>query len=285
MIYTLIRKDASDSVQSIISFDSISSMDESWTAQVSSYTVESGFNITDNVNIEPTTYSIDAIISGYSLFRKGSEITWDGEGFSSEEDLNLEHLYARDEIIETFKSGAVLTILESSASSNHTNLDTKLTELYSGTKKEIDNCVMTSLSISHPSGGTGAFFVSIKLQKIEVALIETHILKDDELSPAVRPMKENTDNEASSSKTESEEGDTTNSNNKTGEQVSAESVPPFKKSNRDSQGAGEIRATERKNVYKSQINAYKDMMEAQSQDGIPRDLIQTGTGWSWRYRM
>ena len=161
MIYTLIRKDASDSVQSIISFDSISSMDESWTAQVSSYTVESGFNITDNVNIEPTTYSIDAIISGYSLFRKGSEITWDGEGFSSEEDLNLEHLYARDEIIETFKSGAVLTILESSASSNHTNLDTKLTELYSGTKKEIDNCVMTSLSISHPSGGTGAFFVSI----------------------------------------------------------------------------------------------------------------------------
>ena len=60
MIYTLVRRKGED-IDAIISFDSISSFDESWSATVTTQTVEKGFNISDNINIEPPTYDIRAI--------------------------------------------------------------------------------------------------------------------------------------------------------------------------------------------------------------------------------
>lgn len=189
MIYTLVRRDSSNNINSIISFDSITSFDESWAATVTTQTVEYGFNVTDNINIEAPTYSIDAVISSYSLFDRGNEIVWDGEDFnvSSENDTER-HIKARDEIIRIFKERSILTLIESGANSNNENLDSKYSELTSGYFNETPNCVITSLGISHPNKGTGAFYVTMKVQKINVAMVTAVELTKEEMSPTLKGM-------------------------------------------------------------------------------------------------
>lgn len=201
MIYTLVRKTSADSVDSIISFDSITSMEESWSATVSTQVVERGFNISDNINIEPEVYSIDAIISSYSLFKRENEISWSGESFQSRSIGNyLTHVFARDELLKIFKSGSVLSLIESTANSNSPDYVGKMRELRSGYVNEIDDCVITSLSISHPSAGSGAFYVSLKLQKIHTANVRTGIIRDD-VPRALTPRAVKEDGVSSTSST------------------------------------------------------------------------------------
>lgn len=289
MIYTLVRRDSGGNVDAVISFDSITSMDESWTAKVSSYTVENGFDISDNVNVEPTEYSISAVISSYSLFNLDNEIVWNGEDFKSGNNYTIDsHIFARDEIIRIFKEGSVLTLLETTANSANEDLTTKVEELKAGFVNEIENCVMTSLSISHPDSGGAAFYVNIKLQKVVVAVVNTSELADSEMTPAVRPMKGNTDNVSSDTTTETEEGDTTDMAGagvlKTEEQVIVEKVPEFKKEGRTTQAQGERIATQKKNHYRGYADAYKEVIRLQREDGISREVVAQGDGWSWRYR-
>jgi len=218
MIYTLLRKDAGNSVDAVISFDSVSSSDESWSATVTTQTVEKGFNITDNVNIEPPTYSIEAVISSYSLFNLDNEIVWDGETFKNSGESNANsHIKARDEIIRIFKERSVLSLVESTSNSSNENLGERYTELQAGHYKEIDNCVMTSLSISHPDSGTGAFYVSIKLQKIHIALVTVSELQGDEVTPLVKPLQVNVGDKASRAST-SEAGGTGGGGTASGEE-------------------------------------------------------------------
>ena len=295
MIYTLVRRDSGGNVDAVISFDSITSMDESWTAKVSSYTVEKGFDISDNVNVEPTEYSISAVISSYSLFNLDNEIVWNGEDFKSGNNYTIDsHIFARDEIIRIFKEGSVLTLLETTANSANEDLTTKVEELKAGFVNEIENCVMTSLSISHPDSGGAAFYVSIKLQKVVVAVVNTSELADSEMTPAVRPMKGNTDNVSSDTTTEIEDGDTTDMAGagvikteeqvKTKEQVKTEKVAEFKKDDRKTQAQGERIATQKRNYYKDYADAYREVIRLQRKDGISREVVPQGDGWGWRYR-
>ena len=170
MIYTIVRKDEDDVVDAVISFDSITSFDEDWSATVSTQTVERGFNITDHVTIDPEQYSINAVISSYSLFDLDGEIVWNGEEFTSTKpkDVNS-HVKARDEIISIFKSASIITLVESSVNAKEDSYEDTYNLLKSGYFREIEPCVITSLSISHPSAGSGAFFISMKVQKIYVA--------------------------------------------------------------------------------------------------------------------
>ena len=206
MIYTIVRKDDNDNVDAVISFDSIASMDENWSSTVTSQTVEYGFNITDNINIESPTYSITALISSYSLFNKDREIVWDGNDFVSKGTPNpLSHVVARDAIIEVFKDCRLVTLLESAANSNDSDLGQKYLQLKTHHFKEHENCIITSLSISHPESGTGAFIVSMTLQKIVMAEIEVKELVGDEKRALIKPLMKVYTPTTSSSKTEKED--------------------------------------------------------------------------------
>lgn len=190
MIYTLIKKDEGGNVTSTLSFDCITSMSEDWTATVSTQVVEKGFNISDNVNIEPEVYSIDAILSSYSLFMKEREISWDGEKFGTKQQSSGEsHIEARAELKQIFKSGSLISLLESNVNSNNKSHEEKYRELKTGYYDEIDNCVITNLSISHPSSGTGAFLVSIKIQKVYTATIAVVELSEEDAIPLLVPMQ------------------------------------------------------------------------------------------------
>lgn len=208
MIYTLIRRDPNNNIDAIISFDSISSMDESWSATVTSQIVEYGFDISDNINIESPTYSIEAVISSYSLFNSDKEIVWDGENFHSKGySDNSSHIDARDAIIEIFKERSLLTLIESSVNSNSLEYKEAYEELTSGYFSEVDNCVITSLSISHPPQGEGAFYVSLKIQKVDVAVVLSGLLPKSEMTPALEAYTQDVANAPSSvSESKSEDG-------------------------------------------------------------------------------
>lgn len=208
MIYTLIRRDPNNNIDAIISFDSISSMDESWSATVTSQIVEYGFDISDNINIESPTYSIEAVISSYSLFNSDKEIVWDGENFHSKGySDNNSHIDARDAIIEIFKERSLLTLIESSVNSNSLEYKEAYEELTSGYFSEVDDCVITSLSISHPSQGEGAFYVSLKIQKVNVAVVLSGVLPKSEMTPALEAYTQDVANAPSSvSESKNEDG-------------------------------------------------------------------------------
>lgn len=192
MIYTIVRKDKANKIDSIISFDSISSIDESWNATVTSQTVEYGFNITDNINIESPTFSINAILSSYSLFAKNREIVWDGSSFNTEGEANLNyHIDARDWLIKVFSDRKVVTLIESSINSSDENDVTFVNEIKSGYFKEIEDCIITSLNFSQPDSGTGAIFVNMNLQKITIAKVAIEELRDGEKRALVRPLAVN----------------------------------------------------------------------------------------------
>lgn len=205
MIYTIVRKDSTDKVDAVISFDSVLTLDESWSATVTSQTVEYGFNISDNINIEAPTYTITATISSYSLFNLDKEIVWNGEDFtSSSQGDEKSHILVRDEIIRILKERSIVSLIESDLNSDNTDLETKYTELKSGYYREIDTCVITSLSISHPDQGTGAFSVSMTLQQINLAKIDISELEEGEKRALLRPLAKTY--EPNSSKTKKEDG-------------------------------------------------------------------------------
>ena len=205
MIYTIVRKDDNDKIDAIISFDSITSMDESWNATVTSQTVEYGFNISDNTNIESPTYNISSTISSYSLFRKDREITWNGEEFKTESEPNLNfHIEVREQLIRVFSDRKLVTLIESSVNSDNTNDKVKVEELKSGYFKEIDNCIITSLSFSHPDTGSGAIKADIKLQKIVMANVAITELAKGEKRALLRELPVNF--EPYSGKSKKEEG-------------------------------------------------------------------------------
>ena len=205
MIYTIVRKNDKDKIDAIISFDSITSMDESWNATVTSQTVEYGFNISDNTNIEAPTYNISSTISSYSLFRKDREITWNGEEFKTESEPNLNyHIEVREQLIKVFSDRKLVTLIESSVNSDSTNDKVKVEELKSGYFKEIEDCIITSLSFSHPDTGSGAIKADIKLQKIVMANVAITELAEGEKRALLRELPVNF--EPYSGKSKKEEG-------------------------------------------------------------------------------
>lgn len=202
MIYTIVRKKNSDVIDAVFSFDSISSFDEAWSATVTTQTVERGFNISDNITIDPESYDIKATISSYSLFDLSREIVWDGSEFATGKDTkdgSYSHIEARDRLKKIFTDRSIITLVESSANSNNPDNVQKEKELKSGYFKDINNCVITSLSISTPESMEGTFFVSLKIQKIHVASVLTIQVQDGQMLKTLVGLEKKSGNIASNS--------------------------------------------------------------------------------------
>lgn len=210
MIYTLVRKNDKGVIDAIVSFTSISSMDESWNSTVTSQPIEFGFNITDNINIENPTYDITGTISSYSLFRVDKEIVWDGEDFTNKTESNPNyHIDVREQMIRVFSQRKTLTLIESSVMSDNVNDKGYVDELKSGYFKEIENCVITSLSFSYPENSTGAISVNMKLQKLTIANTVVAELEEGEKRALLRPLATNYEPFSSSRKEEAGDIDPT----------------------------------------------------------------------------
>lgn len=187
MIYTLLRKDGEE-ITTLISFDAITSVEEKWSAKVTSQTVESGFDISDSITVDPPTFNLSGVVTSYSIYDTSSEISWNGTDFVIKNNPQDErHIRLRNEILEIISKGVVITLVESLETSSNPDKKIAYEETVSGWNREIPYCVITSASFSPPDSGFGAFNVSLELQRVFIASVVTDELHPNDVAPVVVP--------------------------------------------------------------------------------------------------
>ena len=201
-----------NSISAIISFDCVKSFSESRSATVTNLTVEKGFNISDNMNIEPTQFTLDGVISSYSIIDDTNEIIWDGRKFSTKNSTSAKtynHARIKQKLIDFFNSRPVFSLLESEYDSNVVNdLNDKYNSLKSGYYKEYENCVITAMDFSVPESSSEVFYISLKIQEVAIAYVESRQMTQEEQSRALtRYTPEPVDKASSVSGTDSDKED------------------------------------------------------------------------------
>ena len=206
MIYTIVLKDTDDSgnsvINGVISFDCIKSFSESRSATVSTQTVEKGFNISDNINIEPVQFTLDGYISSYYLKDDENEIVWDGSRFktNNSDSKTYTHARVRDSLINFFEERNVFTLMESEYGSTNKDITENYNEQKRGYYKEYENCVLTSMDFSVPEASSEVFSISMKIQKITIAVVQERRLEKGEMG-VLQKYRPNTDVSSVSSTT------------------------------------------------------------------------------------
>ena len=206
MIYTIVLKSVDDggseTVNGVISFDCIKSFSESRSATVSTQTVEKGFNISDNINIEPVQFTLDGYISSYYLKDDENEIVWDGSRFktNNSDSKTYTHARVRDSLIAFFEERNVFTLMESEYGSTNKDITEKYNEQKRGYYKEYENCVLTSMDFSVPEASSEVFSISMKIQKITIAVVQERRLEKGEMR-VLQKYRPNTDVSSVSSTT------------------------------------------------------------------------------------
>lgn len=206
MIYTIVFKSVDDggseTINGVISFDCIKSFSESRSATVSTQTVEKGFNISDNINIEPVQFTLDGYISSYYLKDDENEIVWDGSRFktNNSDSKTYTHARVRDSLIAFFEERNVFTLMESEYGSTNKDITENYNEQKRGYYKEYENCVLTSMDFSVPEASSEVFSISMKIQKITIAVVQERRLEKGEMG-VLQKYRPNTDVSSVSSTT------------------------------------------------------------------------------------
>ena len=206
MIYTIVLKSVDDggseTINGVISFDCIKSFSESRSATVSTQTVEKGFNISDNINIEPVQFTLDGYISSYYLKDDENEIVWDGSRFktNNSDSKTYTHARVRDSLIAFFEERNVFTLMESEYGSTNKDITENYNEQKRGYYKEYENCVLTSMDFSVPEASSEVFSISMKIQKITIAVVQERRLEKGEMG-VLQKYRPNTDVSSVSSTT------------------------------------------------------------------------------------
>ena len=189
MIYTLLNRDKDGNVKQIFSFESVQSFTESLRASVSSSTVEFGFPISDNISTENPIYSLNTVVSAYSLFNQENEIYWNGEDFvsqSSSKGGNNSHLIMRDALKSLWKDRQIVSILESEKASFANTVNERYDQLTSKYYKEYENCAITSLEIDTGESSNGVIFLKMTIEQVDVAYVSFGQLQEDQMQPPLK---------------------------------------------------------------------------------------------------
>ena len=190
MIYTLLNRDKDGNVKQIFSFESVQSFTESLRASVSSSTVEFGFPISDNISTENPTYSLNTVVSAYSLFNQENEIYWNGEDFvsqSSAQGENNYHIKMRDALKALWKDRQIVSILEGDKASFANTVSERYDQLTSKYYKEYENCAITSLEIDTGESSNGVIFLKMSIEQVDVAYVKFGQLQPNQMQPPLIP--------------------------------------------------------------------------------------------------
>lgn len=208
MIYTIVKyKKDEKTVESIFSFDAILSAQEDWSATVAKTTVESGFPVSDHINVENPKFSISGRITSYSLYNSGSEIYWNGNDFvTRSKDNKLGFIEGKQALLKIFKSRSYVRLYESTKNSYSDNLETKNEQLKSGNAYIYPNCVITSISFSSTEGSSSSFGVQVSLEQLNISSVVTTQLTDAEKAPRLFGYEKT--NETTTSSTNSSNSNT-----------------------------------------------------------------------------
>ena len=208
MIYTIVKYNKDEkTVESIFSFDAILSAQEDWSATVAKTTVESGFPISDHINVENPKFSISGRITSYSLYNSGSEIYWNGNDFvTRSKDNKLGFIEGKQALLKIFKARSFVRLYESTKNSYSDNIETKNEQLKSGNAYIFPNCVITSISFSSTEGSSSSFGVQVSLEQLNISSVVTTQLTDAEKAPRLFGYEKT--NETTNSSTNSSNSNT-----------------------------------------------------------------------------
>lgn len=200
MIYSFVKfsKDGK-TVQRVFSFDVIQSFSESWSANVSKSTVESGFPIADNITVENPVFNISGILSSYSIFDNTKELVWDGEDFvqgQSNVDL-LRHITLRNDLKALFLERDFFTLLESEKNSFTGEDKERLDAMKSGYSQSYKNCVLTNFSIDYSDTSQDVVFVKLVVEQLNIARVITTELSAAQMTPRLVALKKEVVNKPS----------------------------------------------------------------------------------------
>lgn len=211
MIYTLISKDKTGSVQNVISFSTVSEYSKTMSATVTTNPVENGTYISDGVIVELPTFDLSAIITSYDIFDDSREITWDGEKFSSSTN-NAEYKEPVEKVLESLLlESEVFTLLVSKENDRSSNLTTKHENLLKSKYQEFNNCVITNYTISDTAGTNDVFFVKLTIKQLNIAFVRKDQLSVSEQRPTLQEIQQKqTTVGSSSSTTDTSSTDTSN---------------------------------------------------------------------------
>ena len=159
MIYTFLLPD-----NSLISFDSVTEFSESMSASVTSYEVEAGFPISDNMVLSNPKFTINGILSYYNspkrelILRDGEFVLVDNvesvtESIYIELEKKIRGLMTNKTPFIIIKSTSLFDIL--------------------GTEVErIPNCLLESNNFNYSPTDSGAVFPKMSIQQVRLSVVE-----------------------------------------------------------------------------------------------------------------
>ena len=280
-----------NNISAITSFDCVKSFSESRSATVTNLTVEKGFNISDNMNIEPTQFTLDGVISSYSLIDDNNEIIWDGRKFSSRNSTSSKsynHARIKQKLIDFFNNRPVFSLLESEYDSNVVNdLTDKYNSLKSGYYKEYENCVITGMDFSVPESSSEVFYISLKIQEIAMAYVESRQMTKEEQSRALtRYTPEPVEKSSSVSSTDSDKDGKSEDEDEVASKNSDVSQAKKQVQANDKTSTGGMDWSDGYSPYKQQMNAERSKSGAYENAIHKTQLTKQnwtiepyGTGW------
>lgn len=159
MIYTFLLPD-----NSLISFDSVTEFSESMSASVTSYEVEAGFPISDNMVLSNPKFTINGILSYYNS-PKREIILRDGEFVlvdNVESVTESIHIELEKKIRDLMANKTPFTIIKS----------TSLFDILGTEVERIPNCLLESNNFNYSPTESGAVFPKMSIQQVRLSVVE-----------------------------------------------------------------------------------------------------------------
>lgn len=281
MIYTLLRKNGEE-ISTLITFDAITSVEEKWSAKVTTQTVESGFDISDSITVDPPTFNLSGVVTSYSIYDTSSEISWNGTDFVIKNIPQDErHIRLRNEILGLISGGVVITLVESLETSSNPNKKIAYEETVSGWNREIPYCVITSASFSPPDSGYGAFIVNLELQRVFIASVVTDELHPNDIAPVVVPYYSEATSSSGSGSSKGSSKDKEDGEDMVIEDI--EAIGDYETTQASVQKSPELIAREQKNKdiitgNRAYTNATKAAAALTISTGYDHEAVPTGSG-------
>lgn len=159
MIYTFLLPD-----NSLISFDSVTEFSESMSASVTSYEVEAGFPISDNMVLSNPKFTINGILSYYNS-PKRELILRDGEFVlvdNVESVTESIHIELENKIRGLMTDKTPFIIIKS----------TSLFDILGTEVERIPNCLLESNNFNYSPTESGAVFPKMSIQQVRLSVVE-----------------------------------------------------------------------------------------------------------------
>ena len=159
MIYTFLLPD-----NSLISFDSVTEFSESMSASVTSYEVEAGFPISDNMVLSNPKFTINGILSYYNS-PKRELILRDGEFVlvdNVESVTESIHIELEKKIRGLMTDKTPFIIIKS----------TSLFDILGTEVERIPNCLLESNNFNYSPTDSGAVFPKMSIQQVRLSVVE-----------------------------------------------------------------------------------------------------------------